>query len=356
MDDTIRVPAHARLAARLFNTPLLIEPGKAAVLAGVFQSFQPGGTPMMPRGFDGTPEPQLAVGGSRTKPGYVLTGDDIAVIQVVGSLVQRQALMDAESGLESYSNLSRMLNAALADDDVRAILLEIDSPGGEAAGLFDFAARVRAATKEKPIVAHANETAFSAAYAIASSASELYLPRTGQVGSIGVITLHVDESARDERLGYKFTPIIAGDRKADFSSHAPLSDRGRAAAQAVVDDLYDVFVRQVASARNISEQSVRGTQAGILLAGDAVKARLADGVRTLEQAYDRTRELADFKGPAKRRLTAEERRVAGRRAALAEYSGCNPRLAEEMARSHMPIALELRDLKQHAFSVKWRPR
>jgi ClpP class serine protease len=105
-----------------------------------------------------------------------------------------------------------MLDAALVDASITGILLDIDSPGGEAGGVFELAQRVRAANAVKPVWAVASDSAFSAAYAIASAASRIYVSQTGGVGSIGVIAMHVDQTARDAQDGYRFTAVTAGAR------------------------------------------------------------------------------------------------------------------------------------------------
>ena len=116
----------------------------------------------------------------------------IAVVPVYGTLVRRALGLDAASGLASYSELGAMLDAAAADPDVSGILLDIDSPGGEAGGVFELAQRVRAADAIKPVWAIASDSAYSAAYAIACAASRVFITQTGGVGSIGVIAMHVD--------------------------------------------------------------------------------------------------------------------------------------------------------------------
>ena len=125
-----------------------------------------------------------------------------------GTLVKRTAGLDAASGLTSYAEIGAMLESALADPQVAGILLDIDSPGGEASGSFELARRVREAAAVKPIWALANDSAFSAAYAIASAADRVIISETGGVGSIGVIALHIDQSVKDANDGL---PLHGGD-------------------------------------------------------------------------------------------------------------------------------------------------
>ena len=125
-------------------------------------------------------------------------------------------------------------------------------------------------------------TAFSAAYAIGCSASRLLVSRTGGVGSIGVIAMHVDQTARDAQQGYRYTPITAGDHKNDFSPHEKLGPEAHARLQAEVDRLYAMFVDHVAVMRKLDTDAVRATEAGIYFGMDAVTAGLADAVGSLD--------------------------------------------------------------------------
>jgi signal peptide peptidase SppA len=288
---------HARLAARLYGTPHLITPEKAGVIEAAFREFNAHGPLVAPK-VEREPATDLAsaFGATRTAAGYSRTNDGVAIIQVVGPLLQRGNSLDAMCGFESYQNIGAQIDAANADPLTRGVLLEIDSPGGEAAGVFDLGARIAALATKKPVVAHANEAAFSAAYAIASAAGELYMPQTGMVGSVGVILMHVDQSGYDAKRGVVYTPITAGAQKADFSSHAPLSSEAEARAQAMVDDLYNVFVAHVAAGRGIDEQAVRDTEAGLLNPEQAMAIGMADGVATLDGALARVRELMNSAG------------------------------------------------------------
>lgn len=277
---------YPHLATRLYNAPLLLTPEKAEVIEAVFRAHVER-TPLEPVASE-QPESHLGVVEmTRAAGGYWLTPSGIGVIQIFGTLVQRASGLDAASGLSGYNRLASQLGAAMADGQVRGILLEVDSPGGEANGVFDLAQQIRAAAASKPVWAVANEQAFSAAYALAAAAQKLYLPETGMVGSVGVMMLHVDQSKRDASQGYAYTPIFAGAHKNDFTPHAPLSDRARGAAQAEVDRLYDIFVDAVANTRGIKAAAVRNTQAGLLNPEQALRVGMADGVATFGEVVER---------------------------------------------------------------------
>ena len=263
------------LASRLYGTPLLLVRSKLDVILSVLgERVQwPAGKEALP-----IPAPKSSVGAA---PG-------IAVIPVYGTLVRRSLGLDAASGLTSYGQVAGMLDEALADASVTGILLDIDSPGGEAGGVFELAQRVRAASAVKPVWAVASDSAFSAAYAIACAASRIYVSQTGGVGSIGVIAMHVDQTARDAQDGYRYTAVTAGAHKNDFSPHEPLDPDAYALLQAEVDRLYGLFVDHVATMRGLDATAVRATEAGLYFGPNAISVGLADRLGTTESA------LADF--------------------------------------------------------------
>lgn len=261
------------LASRLFGTPLLIHrPKLDVILSVVGQRIGMADVPAMPM-------MDMAV---FQRPPLAAAPEGIAVIPIHGSLVKRSLGMEAASGLTSYGEISAMLDAALADPQVSGILLDIDSPGGEASGSFELARRVREVAALKPVWAVANDAAYSAAYAIAASAQRLFVTETGGVGSIGVIALHVDQSIKDAKDGYHYTAITAGAHKNDYSPHEPLSDAAKTELQGEVDRLYAIFTEHVAAMRGLDLDAVRATEAGLYFGSNAVAQGLADGVQTLE--------------------------------------------------------------------------
>jgi len=262
---------YPRLWSRLYNTPLAIGFDKLRVIEGVFRKH--------------LDEPQAALSRpeSNGRSSYSVSGGGVAVIPVQGTLVQRSSGLDAESGLTSYASIGAQIREAMADTQVRAVLMEIDSPGGEVAGLFDLADTIYQARNIKPVWAIANENAYSAAYAIASAAERLTLPRSAGVGSIGVVAMHMDQSAKDATQGYVYTPVFAGDRKIDGSEHFPLTAEAKSSLQSEVDRLYGLFVSTVARNRNIDANVVRATEAGWLNPQEAVASGFADGIATFAE-------------------------------------------------------------------------
>jgi signal peptide peptidase SppA len=258
------------LASRVLNTPLLITPAKFDAILQF----------LGPRIGLEVPALEAVTDFSKPKSYRKDSEDGIGLIPIYGTLVHRASGFDGWSGLTSYESIRGQFREALADKSVETILFDIDSPGGEVAGVFDLVDEIHAARGVKPIHAVANESAFSAAYALASAADRIFLPRTGGMGSIGVLYVHADRSGFNEKTGFKYTPIFAGARKNDFSPNVALSEEAAKIAQAQIDDIYGVFVRTVARNRGISEARVRSTEAGMFQGEEAVREGLADEVRS----------------------------------------------------------------------------
>ena len=269
------------VAARLFGAPLLIHRPKLDVILAV----------LGPRvGVIDLAAPAGYAPPERPAPSANLK---IAVIPIHGTLVRRTVGLEAESGLSSYAAIADQLDAALANPNAAAILLDIDSPGGESSGVFDLADRIRAAASVKPVWAVANDMAFSAAYALASGASRIFVSRTGGVGSIGVIAMHVDQSVKDAQDGVRYTAVFAGDRKNDLNPHEPISDEAHAFLKGEVNRVYGLFVETVAKHRGIKANAVVATEAGLFFGKDAVSAGLADAVGTFDDALLQLTQLTE---------------------------------------------------------------
>lgn len=265
---------YTHLAARVFGRPHMISEDKLRVIASIIRDRIAGVAP----------EPVSA----QFRDPALATRGTIAVIPVIGTLVQRTGGMEAASGLRSYASIRQDFDAAL-QSKAKTIVFEVDSPGGEVSGAFDLAdyihsvaadERAKSRNKGRRIVAYVNEMALSAAYLIASATQSIIMPETGMVGSIGVIAMHIDQSAADAAAGLKYTAVYAGAHKNDLSPHEPLSDDARTLLQGRVDSVYDMFVERVAAYRNVSVDVVRGTDAAILTPRQAIEAHLVDSVQS----------------------------------------------------------------------------
>ncbi|MDE1901511.1 MAG: S49 family peptidase [Alphaproteobacteria bacterium] len=287
------------LAQRLFNVPLAIHPRKAEIVMaalserlGVTHLFRPDGTAvdMSPQMFFDKDDADSAV--SENIRGYE-TLEGAAIIQIEGTLVNKLGTLHPYSGMTGYDGIRQNFLTALADPAVKSIVLDIDSPGGEVAGCFDLVDTIYNARGEKPIWAILNENAFSAAYAIASAADHITVPRTGGVGSIGVITMHVDWSKALAGAGIKVTFITFGDRKADGHPEIPLSEEAKESIQQDIDAMGELFVATVARNRGLSAQDVRDQQARCFTGADGVAAGLADEISAPDAAFRQLLDEAD---------------------------------------------------------------
>jgi len=267
------------IASRLLNVPLMITPeGLAAILRALGPRI--GLAPS-----DEIPRPAAVTDFSRSPRYREYTGDGIGLIPVMGPLAYNVSIEDALcGGVTSYHDIRDMFREAIADPLITSVLFAFDSPGGEVAGVFDLADEIYAGRGVKPIYAAIDESAFSAAYALASSADRIFIPRTGGAGSIGVIAQFVDQSGYDAKEGLKYTAVYAGARKNDFNPHEPLSGDARATLQALVDEDYRIFVETVARNRGLTTDAVASTEAGIFQGEAAIGAGLADTLANFQQA------------------------------------------------------------------------
>ncbi|MCY0790451.1 S49 family peptidase [Morganella morganii] len=269
------------LAQKLFNTPLAIHPQKAEVIVSSLTE-RLGITQIRSAMMEDDDE--YFSRKARKDRGYdVLEG--IAIIPVYGTLVQKLGTLRPYSGMTGYDGIRRVFLTAINDPEVKGICLDIDSPGGEVAGCFDLVDLIYAERGKKPIHAILSENAFSAAYAIASAADKIYVPRTGGVGSVGVIVIHCDWSQRIKDDGLKVCIITYGNRKAESNPYVALSDEAKAAIQHDVDEMGRLFVSTVSRNRGLSETVIRNTQAACYLAAEGVQMGLADVVASPDVAF-----------------------------------------------------------------------
>jgi signal peptide peptidase SppA len=279
-----------RLAQRVLNAPLLLHPRKAEIVIaaladrlGIAQVVRLDGNILAPSAMEDD-EYGFAEPGGNPRTGYDMVGP-VALIEISGTLVQKLGSLRGYSGLTGYDGIRQNLFAAIDDPKVDAIALNIDSPGGEVAGCFDLVDTIYGLRGGKPIWAILDESAYSAAYAIASAADKIYVPRTGGVGSIGVIAAHVDMSEALTAAGIKVTFITYGDYKADGHAELPLSDEAQARFQADINAMGELFVETVARNRNISAATVRGTKAACFMGAAGVALGLADEVAAPDAAF-----------------------------------------------------------------------
>jgi signal peptide peptidase SppA len=213
----------------------------------------------------------------------------VGVVPINGVIAKKMNMFSEISGGASTQLVERDFRGAMNDTQVKAILLDIDSPGGAVDGTQDLANVIYEARGKKPICAFTDGIMASAAYWIGSAADKIFISGdTTQVGSIGVVASHVDISKAEESRGVKTTEIVAGKYKRIASRYSPLSEEGKATLQEMVDYLYRVFVEDVAKFRGTTEQRVLGMADGKVFIGkQALRAGLVDGVSSLSNVIEK---------------------------------------------------------------------
>lgn len=271
---------YRQISAEVFNKPWAILPEKLAVIAELIALRAAG---------EKLTEEQIRerIGaGPRSGPSAPGT---VALIPVYGVISNRMNMMSQISGGTSIEKLTAQFRSALADPSVKAIVFDVDSPGGSVDGVPELADEIYSARGQKKMVAVANTMAGSAAYWLASCADELVVTPSGAVGSIGVFATHEDLSKALDADGVKMSLISAGKYKVEGNPYEPLSDDARANLQSLVDTFYSMFTKSVARNRDATTNAVQSGfgQGRMVLAADAVKQGMADKVATMAQTLAR---------------------------------------------------------------------
>lgn len=267
---------HVRRA--LYSVPWAIQPDKLEAIAEVVEFNAAGGRLSRE-------EIRARAGSGKAPP---MQGAGIAVLPLYGIIGHRMNQVQDMSGPggTSTEQFGQWFDSAMADDSIHAIVIDVDSPGGSVSGVAELADKIYRARGAKPIIAVANSLAASAAYWIATAADQLWVTPSGDVGSVGVYAMHIDESGLEAQMGVKTTLISAGEYKAEGNPHEPLNDTARAAMQERVDEIYGDFTGAIGKHRGVSVATVlaRFGQGRIVGARKAVAAGMADTIGGLEDA------------------------------------------------------------------------
>ena len=315
---------YAHVMSRLIDAPLWAHPVKAAIVYNALAG-RLGVTPMplpddpllpalsAPR----RPRPEASRfvgewpasegqegGRSRSIEPFKLTRQGVGVITVTGTLINRGAFVGSYSGETSYEGIKHQLARAGADSRVKSLILDLDTPGGEANGAFEAAQAVRDVAASKPVIAIANGMAASAGYALASGATRIIAAPSAISGSIGCLILHLDFSRQLDHEGVTPTLLFEGARKMDGNPLEPLSGDAEATLRDEVHRYYELFVETVAAGRGrrTPASAARSTEGRVYVGREAIDARLVDDVGTFEEV------LSDLTRRAGRR--ADERQAA----------------------------------------------
>ncbi|KQT59981.1 hypothetical protein ASG52_19845 [Methylobacterium sp. Leaf456] len=248
-------------------------------------------------------EIEARVGPGRTGESGVTGPGAVAVIPIIGIMTQRANMLDAISGPGGTSTemVGAQLRRAIANPDVKSILLEIDSPGGSTYGVQELADEVHRARDRKTVVAQVNSLAASAAYWVASAASEVVMTPGGDVGSIGVYGTHSDMSGAMEKAGIRKTFISAGKYKTEGHPFEPLTDEARDYAQRRVNEAYETFVGSVARGRGTTSAQVKAEfgQGRTVGAREAVRLGMVDRIGTMQDTFRRLSTAAPVGSPSR---------------------------------------------------------
>jgi len=212
----------------------------------------------------------------------VETRDGVAIVPVNGPIFRYANLFTMFSGGTSVQDLATDFQSSMEDPAIKAILLNVDSPGGEVAGINEMASMIRAAAEKKPVVTYVGGMAASGAYWLASQTQAIVADSTAMLGSIGIVATFRDRKAADEKAGIANYEIVSS--QSPKKRLDPGTETGRAAIQVVLDDLAAEFVAAVASGRGVTAEKVLADfgQGGVMTAKRAIDAGLADQLGSFE--------------------------------------------------------------------------
>lgn len=214
---------------------------------------------------------------------YNVDDSGVATISVEGAIVKGDSSMGGTSSIRTR----RALRLAVADDDVTAIMLHIDSPGGTVAGSRELADEVTATRQHKPVYAHIDDLGASAAYNLASRAERITANESAMIGSIGTLAVLTDYSGAAEKDGIKVNVLSTGPHKGAGVPGSKITDDQLAAEQKLIDQLGQQFVASVNEARGLNLNMGEGAADGrVFLAADAMGLGLIDEVTSFDAAVE----------------------------------------------------------------------
>ena len=231
----------------------------------------------------------------------------VAILPLFGSIFPRANMMTEMSGATSAEKFGAEFSALVDNPEISAIVLDINSPGGQVNGIAETANRIYEARGKKPVVAVANHLMASAAYWIGSAADEIVVTPSADIGSIGVFAVHQDVSKALEQDGVKVSIIKEGKYKTEGNPYEPLADEARAAIQTRVRESYDAFVNAIALHRGVKPDDVRDGygEGRVVGAQQAIRLGMADRIETLDQTVSRLFNQMRGGSPSPRGRSAE---------------------------------------------------
>lgn len=284
------------IAERMFNTPLMLDLTKAQVIANAFAPRVLGGGVTVNNLIQVKDDaPQMGVVGEKLGQNYARWGesplyvsDGVAIIEVEGSLVHKGRYVGKSSGVTSYEGLAVQIAAARGDPQVKGVVFEIDSFGGEVSGCFDLAESLHELTQEKPTTAILTDYACSAAYLLASACGSIVMPQTGAAGSIGVVMMHVDWSIAVEKAGANISLLHDGAHKIDGNPYEALTEAVRTRLQEQLASSRQLFAETVGRYRGsrFTAAQALATEAQTYHGDEAFDLGLIDAVARPGEAFE----------------------------------------------------------------------
>lgn len=217
----------------------------------------------------------------------------VARIPIYGVIAKRASLVNGVSQPKgtSVEEIARNFRAAVKDDTVQAIALDIDSPGGSVDGISELSDMIYAAChgskKKKDVYAYANGQMCSAAYWIGSAAEKIFATKSTEVGSIGVYAVMTDWTVANHNEGIKREVIKAGRHKAAGHPDKPITEEDRAVVQGEVNEYYKLFTEAVMQNRNMAREEIEKVATGkVFIGSQALDAGLIDGIEEIDSVFE----------------------------------------------------------------------
>lgn len=302
----------SRIAARVFDTPLLYDEGKAvAFLAGLGGRLVDGGVvldasiPAIEHTAFENGRPSMGKLGDQLGRRYDARGvlpfamvDGVAVIPIEGTLVHKGGYIGSNSGETSYQGLQTQIIRAGRSDQVKGIVYEVDSFGGEAASAFQTADIISRVAAEKPSISILTNNALSAGYLLASASRQVIMPDDGRAGSVGVLRMLLDARGKMEKDGVRVTLITSGKSKADGHPLVGASEELLRQMQTEADAMREQFAGRIGNYRGsrFTAEQALATEAKHYGAADALRLGLVDAVGDTHEAFAAFVDVINRKG------------------------------------------------------------
>lgn len=271
---------YRELAMRLTSAPLALLPAWGERLSALILAHRPG---------DDVSDADMEETFGASVRANTRGAGDVGVVSIMGFIQQREDFWTRYGYATSVDAVARRVEQLAGDPSVKAIVFDVDSPGGLVSGVEEAAAAIFALRERKPMIAVSNALMCSAAYHLASAAHEIVASPSSYTGSIGVWRMHIDQSRMLDEAGVAVTLVSAGKHKVDGHPYGPLPDDVRAQWEAEVADVHERFIGAVAKHRGVAPSAVRGGygEGQVMMAGEALKAGMVDRVASFEETLRR---------------------------------------------------------------------